>query len=121
MKRVGPKGTGAFVRITWDEAVDTITRRFREVAASAEGPQAILPYSYAGTMGQLQGSSLDRRFFHRLGASLLDRTILRQPAPPAATSLSAPAPPSTRRPSSAPVTSSTGDRTPASPTRTCGH
>src|SRR5262249_32176686 len=50
-------------------------RRFREIADSADGPQAILPYSYAGTMGKLQGSSLDRRFFHRLGASLLDRTI----------------------------------------------
>ncbi len=75
MKRVGPKGKGQFVRITWDEAADTIARRFRAIAKSPDGPQAILPYSYAGTMGQLQGSSLDRRFFHRLGASLLDRTI----------------------------------------------
>ena len=75
MKRVGPKGKGAFIRITWDEAADTIARHFRAIAESADGPQAILPYSYAGTMGQLQGSSLDRRFFHRLGASLLDRTI----------------------------------------------
>ncbi|MBY0526778.1 MAG: molybdopterin oxidoreductase family protein [Gemmataceae bacterium] len=75
LKRVGPKGEGRFSRISWDEALDTITRRFREIAASADGPQAILPYSYAGTMGLLQGSSLDRRFFHRLGASLLDRTI----------------------------------------------
>src|SRR5215210_7865553 len=40
-----------------------------------DGPQAILPYSYAGTMGKLMYGSLDRRFFHRLGASLLDRTI----------------------------------------------
>ncbi len=75
MERVGPKGAGQFRRITWDEAVERIARRFREIAASADGPQAILPYSYAGTMGKLQGSSLDRRFFHRLGASLLDRTI----------------------------------------------
>src|SRR5262245_42731309 len=75
LKRVGPKGRGELVRITWDEALDTIARRFREIAASPDGPQAILPYSYAGTMGKLQGSSLDRRFFHRLGASLLDRTI----------------------------------------------
>jgi anaerobic selenocysteine-containing dehydrogenase len=75
MKRVGPKGTGTFTRIRWDEAVDTIINRFRAIAASADGPQAILPYSYAGTMGKLQGESLDRRFFHRLGASLLDRTI----------------------------------------------
>ena len=50
-------------------------RRFAAIAASADGPQAILPYSYYGTMGKLQASSLDRRFFHRLGASMLDRTI----------------------------------------------
>src|SRR5216683_5329842 len=75
MKRIGPKGTGQFTRISWDEAIDTIARRFADIAASKDGPQAILPYSYAMTMGKLQGSSLDRRFFHRLGASLLDRTI----------------------------------------------
>jgi len=75
MKRMGPKGKGQFVRISWDEAIDTIAGRFAEIAVSADGPQAILPYSYGGTMGKLQGSSLDRRFFHRLGASLLDRTI----------------------------------------------
>lgn len=74
-KRIGPKGSGQFARISWDEAIDTVAARFREIAASADGPEAILPYSYAGTMGQLQGSSLDRRFFHRLGASLLARTI----------------------------------------------
>lgn len=75
LRRVGPKGSGQFTRITWDEALDAIADCFRSIAASADGPQAILPYSYAGTMGLLQGSSLDRRFFHRLGASLLDRTI----------------------------------------------
>lgn len=75
MKRVGPKGEGRFERITWDEALGTIADRFREVAASPDGPQAILPYSYYGTMGKIQASSLDRRFFHRLGASQLDRTI----------------------------------------------
>src|SRR5947208_5185197 len=55
LKRVGPKAQREFVRISWDEALDTITMRFKEIAASAEGPQAILPYSYAGTMGQIQG------------------------------------------------------------------
>lgn len=73
--RTGPKGAGQFRRISWDEAIDRIAARFQEIARSPDGPQAILPYSYAGTMGKLQGSSLDRRFFHRLGASLLDRTI----------------------------------------------
>ncbi len=75
LRRVGPKGTGRFERIGWDEALDTISARFKEIAASPDGPQAILPYSYAGTMGLLQYCSMDRRFFHRLGASLLDRTI----------------------------------------------
>jgi anaerobic selenocysteine-containing dehydrogenase len=75
MRRIGAKGEGRFARISWDEALDTIADRFQAIAASPDGPQAILPYSYAGTMGLLQGSSMDRRFFHRLGASLLDRTI----------------------------------------------
>src|SRR5919112_1401458 len=57
------------------EALREIADRFAAIAASGDGPQAILPYSYYGTMGKLQASSLDRRFFHRLGASLLDRTI----------------------------------------------
>lgn len=73
--RTGPKGSAQFRRATWAEAIDQIAGKFRDIAASADGPQAILPYSYCGTMGKLQCSSLDRRFFHRLGASLLDRTI----------------------------------------------
>jgi anaerobic selenocysteine-containing dehydrogenase len=75
MRRIGRKGEGRFARIGWDEALDEIAERFRAIAESSDGPQAILPYSYAGTMGLLQGSSMDRRFFHRLGASLLERTI----------------------------------------------
>lgn len=75
LRRVGPKGAGTFQRVSWDEALDEIAGRFREISASSDGPQAILPYSYCGTMGKIQGSSLDRRFFHRLGASTLDRTI----------------------------------------------
>jgi anaerobic selenocysteine-containing dehydrogenase len=73
MRRVGPKGKGQFVRVSWDEALDDITARLKAIAA--RDPQAIVPYSYAGTMGLLQGESMDRRFFHKLGASLLDRTI----------------------------------------------
>lgn len=73
MKRVGEKGKGIFQRITWDEALDTIAAKFKEIAA--DNPQAIQPYSYAGTMGMVQGESMDRRFFHKIGASLLDRTI----------------------------------------------
>ncbi|HEX2094741.1 MAG TPA: molybdopterin oxidoreductase family protein [Longimicrobiaceae bacterium] len=75
LRRVGEKGEGRFEPATWDEALDDIARRLGEIRDSADGPQAILPYSYAGTMGLVQGSSIDRRFFHRLGASLLARTI----------------------------------------------
>jgi anaerobic selenocysteine-containing dehydrogenase len=73
-KRAGAKGEGKFERISWDEALDTIAARLRGIA-EVYGPEAILPYSYAGTMGLLNGGGMDRRFFHRLGASRLDRTI----------------------------------------------
>ncbi|HET7187796.1 MAG TPA: molybdopterin-dependent oxidoreductase, partial [Gemmatimonadaceae bacterium] len=75
LRRVGPKGSGRFEPIGWDEALDEIATRLTAIARSADGPQAILPYSYAGTMGMVQGESMDRRFFHLLGASKLDRTI----------------------------------------------
>lgn len=75
LKRTGPKGSGRFEAVSWDEAIATIATKFKEIANSEHGPQAILPYSYYGTMGKLQASSLDRVFFHRLGASKLDRTI----------------------------------------------
>src|SRR6266478_2488378 len=74
LRRTGAKGEGRFARITWDEALDEIAARFQAIAADS-GPEAILPYSYGGSMGYLQGSGMDRRFFHRLGASRLDRTI----------------------------------------------
>lgn len=64
----------AFERITWDEALDEITARFRKII-SEFGSEAILPYSYGGTLGALNGASMDRRFFHRLGASQLARNI----------------------------------------------
>ena len=73
LKRVGPKGAGQFEPVSWDEALDDIAARLKTIAA--RDPQAILPYSYAGTMGQVQGDSMSARFFHQLGASLLDRTI----------------------------------------------
>src|SRR5215831_16073243 len=73
-RRAGRKGEGRFVRITWDEALDEIAARLKDIAAES-GPEAILPYSYAGTMGLLNNAGMDRRFFHRLGASRLDRTI----------------------------------------------
>jgi len=75
LRRIGKKGAGLFERITWNEALDEIADRFRSLADSPEGAETILPYSYCGTMGFVQSESMDRRFFHRLGASLLDRTI----------------------------------------------
>ena len=74
MRRVGPKGSGRFARVSWDEALDEVAARLGEARASFGG-ESILPYSYAGTMGLVQGSSMDRRFFHGLGASQLARTI----------------------------------------------
>jgi len=73
LKRTGAKGAGQFVPVTWDEALSDIAEQLKSIAARA--PEAILPYSYAGTMGMVQGESMDRRFFHRLGAAQLDRTI----------------------------------------------
>lgn len=73
LKRTGAKGAGQFAPVTWDEALSDIAQRLQAIAARA--PEAILPYSYAGTMGMVQGESMDRRFFHKLGASQLDRTI----------------------------------------------
>ena len=73
LKRVGPKGSGRFEPVSWEAAIAEIAARLKGIAA--RDPEAIVPYSYAGTMGLLQGESMDRRFFHRLGASLLDRTI----------------------------------------------
>ena len=73
LKRIGPKGSGQFAPVSWDEALNDIAKRLGAIAA--QDPQAILPYSYAGTMGQVQGEAMAMRFFHKLGASLLDRTI----------------------------------------------
>src|SRR3981081_2307828 len=98
MRRIGPKGPGAkqrsfaphgqpgaavptqpnpaqvWQRISWDEALDEISSRFRSITREFAS-EAILPYSYGGALGALNGASMDRRFFHRLGASQLDRTI----------------------------------------------
>jgi anaerobic selenocysteine-containing dehydrogenase len=73
LRRIGKKGEGKFERISWDEALATIAARLTPIAARA--PEAILPYSYCGTMGLVQGESMSSRFFNRIGASLLDRTI----------------------------------------------
>ena len=73
MKRSGPKGSGRFTRVGWAEALADLAARLKAIAA--RDPQAVLPYSYCGTMGLVQGESIAARFFHKLGASLLDRTI----------------------------------------------
>jgi anaerobic selenocysteine-containing dehydrogenase len=73
MRRVGKKGEGKFERISWEQALDEIAARLKPIAA--RDPEAILPYSYCGTMGLVQGEAMSMRFFNKLGASLLDRTI----------------------------------------------
>jgi anaerobic selenocysteine-containing dehydrogenase len=73
LRRSGPKGSGQFERVSWDEALADIAGKLKAIAARE--PQAIVPYSYAGTMGLVQGEGMAARFFNRMGASLLDRTI----------------------------------------------
>src|ERR1700757_3808930 len=83
MRRIARKGKGVrdggdvteiFERISWNEAYDAIAQRLQRISDQF-GPESILPYSYAGTTAVLSYGSMDRRFFHRLGASQLDRTI----------------------------------------------
>jgi anaerobic selenocysteine-containing dehydrogenase len=74
MRRTGEKGEGKFERITWEEALDEITSRMKQLIAE-HGAESILPYSYYGNMGLVNNGTMDRRFFHRLGATLLERTI----------------------------------------------
>ena len=73
LRRIGRKGSGRFEAVSWERALAEIGDRLKEIAA--RDPQGIVPYSYAGTMGLVQGESMAQRFFHRLGASRLDRTI----------------------------------------------
>ena len=73
LKRTGPKGSGQFEQVSWDAALTDIAVRLKTIAA--HDPQAILPYSYAGTMGLVQAEGMAARFWHKLGASQLDRTI----------------------------------------------
>jgi anaerobic selenocysteine-containing dehydrogenase len=73
LKRVGPKGAGRFEPVSWDSALDEIAARLQSIAA--RNPEAIAPYSYAGTMGLVQAEGMAARFFNKLGASLLERTI----------------------------------------------
>tara|TARA_R110002096_G_scaffold111888_1_gene244097 strand:+ start:534 stop:2579 length:2046 start_codon:yes stop_codon:yes gene_type:complete len=72
LRRIGPRGSGQFERVSWDEALDLIHAGFNKAMAE-NGPQSVLPFNYAGPHGELAGGSMDRRFFHKLGASLLSR------------------------------------------------
>lgn len=73
--RTGPRGSGAFAPIGWEEAIDRVHDGIR-AAIDRHGPQTVLPLNYAGPHGKLAMESMDRRFFHRLGATLLDRPPL---------------------------------------------
>ncbi|MET4807594.1 molybdopterin oxidoreductase family protein [Limibacillus sp. MBR-115] len=72
LKRVGPRGSGRFEPVSWDEALDLVHTGLSKAIAQ-HGPQSVLPFNYAGPHGELAGGSMDRRFFHKLGATLLDR------------------------------------------------
>lgn len=72
LKRVGPRDSGRFERISWDEALDRVAEGFSK-AIDRHGPQSVMPFNYAGPHGELAGGSMDRRFFHKLGATLLNR------------------------------------------------
>ena len=74
LRRVGPKGSGQFAPISWDEAIGEIGARWREIIAKY-GAEAILPYSYSGTLGLVQLAVTNGRFWNRLGASQLERAI----------------------------------------------
>ena len=73
LKRVGPKGLGRFEPVSWDAALEDIAAKLQSIAVHE--PQAIVPYSYAGTMGLIQGEAMAARFFNKLGASKLHRSI----------------------------------------------
>ncbi|GAB6257840.1 molybdopterin oxidoreductase family protein [Peribacillus sp. N1] len=74
LKRIGPKGEGKFAPISWEVAIDTITSKWKDLI-DMHGPESILPYSFYGNMGNLSAEGMDRRFFHKLGASMLERSI----------------------------------------------
>nr|WP_217910066.1 molybdopterin-dependent oxidoreductase [Pseudenhygromyxa sp. WMMC2535] len=74
LRRVGAKGEGRFEAIGWGEAIAEIAERLGAVIARS-GPEAVLPYSYSGTLGFLQGEGMASRLFNRMGASQLARTI----------------------------------------------
>lgn len=73
LRRIGRKGAGRFEPMSWPHALDEIAGRLQRIAQ--RNPEAIVPYSYAGTMGLVQGESMAQRFFNKLGASRLERTI----------------------------------------------
>lgn len=83
MKRVGAKGGGQFERISWQEAVETICKKFTEIKEKCGG-EAILPYSYGGSNGMVGQDTSDRAFFAKLGASRLARTVCAAPTTEAA-------------------------------------
>jgi anaerobic selenocysteine-containing dehydrogenase len=70
LRRVGPKGSGAFEPCSWEEALGVVAARLTD-AIDRHGPETVLPYSSAGTQGVVQMDSISARFFHHLGASIL--------------------------------------------------
>ena len=74
MKRTGPKGSKQVKRITWDEALDEISTKWKKIIAE-DGPQAIMPVSYLGNQGLVHGLNGGDAFFNRMGATVCERTF----------------------------------------------
>ena len=81
LRRVGPKGAGEFQQVTWNEAIRTVADKWKEIIRTS-GPKAILPYSYLGTQGILNGLTVGDAFFNKLGASIAERTFCDSGDPP---------------------------------------
>jgi anaerobic selenocysteine-containing dehydrogenase len=77
-RRVGPKGEARFERVSWDDALNLVAERFRHIIAE-DGPAAIVPYHYGGSNGLFSDGAMDARFFHRLGAAEIARTLCAAP------------------------------------------
>jgi anaerobic selenocysteine-containing dehydrogenase len=118
LRRVGAKGEGRFAPISWDEALDEIAARWREVIAG-HGAEAILPYSFSGSVGRVS-MYIGHRLFHALGASRLARTICSTQAVEASATPRAPGWPWTSRRFRTAGSSSSGAATCSPPTCTCG-
>jgi anaerobic selenocysteine-containing dehydrogenase len=79
LKRIGQKGEAQFERVSWKQAITEVADKLKTIV-NQKGGEAILPYSFGGNQGMVQGDGISKRFFARIGASRLERTICGDPA-----------------------------------------